>query len=191
MTSRHHSGSGRASLAAIVAVSALATACTAAPATPAPPPAAVYELPPRPVRPDEIALKPVATNEGDTVFELIGLTTGLKTLLGSHAEWPAKGQFLRIRLVVTNNGRTNVPFDTNRQLLLTADGAQHAPDSQGMLIKRQPGQIEIGANDRLEFDLYYDVPVDAKATALRVFGGPTLADFSDTTGVDIPVDAGR
>jgi hypothetical protein len=27
-------------------------------------------------------------------------------------------------------------------------------------------------------------------TALRAFGGPSLADFSDRTGVDIPIDTG-
>ena len=74
---------------------------------------------------------------------------------------------------------------------MTSGGTQYPPDSQAMIIKRQPAQIEIGANDRLEFDLYYDIPVTEKPSVLRAFGGPTLADFSDTTGVDIPVDAGR
>ncbi len=157
---------------------------------PAEPPAAVYPLVPRTVRPHEKPLVAAPTTEGDTVFELIGLTTGMTSVLGSHAEWPAKGQFVRIRLVITNTGRTTVPFDANRQLLITSDAAQHAPDSQAMLIKRQPGRIDVGANDRLEFDLYYDVAKDAVPAALRAFGGPTLADFSDRTGVDIPIAAG-
>lgn len=152
----------------------------------------MYPLAPRTVRPNELPLTPAPTPavEGDTAFELIGLTTGMASVLGSHAEWPAKGQFVRIRLVVTNNGRNTVPFDANRQLLLTADGAEHVPDSQAMLIKRQPGRIDVGSNDRLEFDLYYDVATDAVPAALRAFGGPTLADFSDRTGVDIPINSG-
>jgi hypothetical protein len=89
--------------------------------------------------------------------------------------------------VITNNGRNSVPFDANRQLLRTADGVEHPPDPQAMLIKRQPGKFDLGPTDRLEFDLYYDLPVDAKPTALKVFGGPSLADFSDANGVDAPI----
>lgn len=171
----------------VAACCALLLAGCAASTPPPPPAPATYELPPRPVRPDERALPSNPVDEGETTFELIGLTTGIEAVLGSHAEWPAKGAFIRIRLVVDNGGRNTVPFDTNRQLLVLADGITLAPDPQAMLIKRQPGQIDIGANDRLEFDLYYDAPVGATATALRAFGGPTLADFADRTGVDIPV----
>jgi hypothetical protein len=162
--------------------------CAGAP-KPAPEPA-VYALAPRPVRPDEKPLVPASTPEGDTVFELIGLTTGMPSVLGSHAEMPAKGQFVRVRLVVSNAGRNSVPFDTTRQLLLTSAGTEHAPDNQAMLIKRQPNHIDLGQTDRFEFDLYYDIPKDAVPTALRAFGGPSLADFSDRTGVDIPIDTG-
>lgn len=151
---------------------------------------AVYALAPRPVRPDEKPLVPAPTPEGNTVVELIGLTTGMATVLGSHAELPAKGQFVRIRLVISNSGRDSVPFDANRQLLITADGAEHAPDSQAMLVKRQPGRFDLGQTDRLEFDLYYDIPTDAVPTALRMFGGASLGDFSDRTGVDIRIDTG-
>jgi hypothetical protein len=171
----------------LAAFCALVLAGCAQPTPTPPPPPATYDLPPRPVRPDERPLPSTPTNEGDTVFELIGLTTGIETILGSHAEWPAQGAFIRIRLVVGNSGRNTVPFDTTRQLLLLADGTTLTPDPQAMLIKRQPGQIDIGANDRLEFDLYYDAPVGATPTALRAFGGPTLADFADKTGIDIPI----
>lgn len=165
--------------------------CSPAPSSPPPDEqVAVYPLAARQVRPGEQPLVPAPTSEGDTVFELIGLTTGMTSVLGSHAEWPATGQFVRVRLVVANTGRNTVPFDANRQLLLTADGGEHAPDSQAMLIKRQPGRIDVGASDRLEFDLYYDVPRDAVPRALRTFGGPSLADFSDLTGVDIPIHPG-
>jgi hypothetical protein len=146
---------------------------------------ATYELGPRPVRPDETALRLPTANNGDTAFTLIGLTTGIPTIVGSHAEWQAKGQYVRIRLVVTNTARTSVLFDTRRQLLVDAKGAIVAPDDQAMLIKRQPDKFDLGANVRVEFDLYYDIPKDAKSAALRVFGGPTLTDLQNVTGTDI------
>jgi hypothetical protein len=181
--------SGARTIAGIVVLLGMALAgCASAPAPE--PGRPTYALAPRPVRPEEKPLVPVASTDGETVFELIGLTTGMTTILGSHAELPAKGQFVRVRLVVSNSGRNSVPFDANRQLLVTSDGAEHVPDSQAMLVKRQPGRIDIGPANLFEFDLYYDIPTDAEPTALRAFGGPSLADFSDRTGVDIAIDAG-
>lgn len=177
---------GRNLVAAGLLVGALLAGC--APAPPPPPPAPVsYPLATRPVRKGEVPLNPAPVTEGDTVFELIGMSTGMPSVIGSHAEWPAKGRFARIRLVISNTGRNSVPFDTARQLMRTTDGVDHTPDPQAMLIKRQPGEFDLGPTDRLEFDLYYDIPPDAVPQALHVFGGPSLADFSDATGVDAPI----
>jgi hypothetical protein len=183
----HHASSPAAVLvAAASALAGLLGGC--APAPPPPPPAPVtYPLTPRPVRNGEVPLDPAPVTEGDTVFELIGLSTGMPSVVGSHAEWPARGRFARVRLVITNTGRNSVPFDANRQLLRTADGLELAPDPQAMLIKRQPGRFDLGPTDRLEFDLYYDIPADAVPGALHAFGGPSLSDFSDATGVQVPI----
>src|SRR5262245_9911099 len=147
---------------------------------------ATYPLDPRPVRPDEKPLRLPAAVAGDTSFSLIGLTTGVASLVGSHVEFNAvKGQFIRIRLVITNVGRSSVLFDTRRQTLVFADGSTATPDDGAMQAKRQPDKFDLGAAVRVEFDLYYDVPKDAKAVALRVHGGPTLTDMNDEKGTDI------
>lgn len=179
-------GCVRAATVAGLVLAGVLSGCAPAPPPPAPAPPS-YPLAPRPVRRGEVPLDPAPVTEGDTVFELIGLSTGMPSVIGSHAEWPAKGRFARIRLVITNSGRNSVPFDANRQLLRTADGVEHSPDPQAMLIKRQPGRFDLGPTDRLEFDLYYDVPPDAVPSALHAFGGPSLADFSDSTGVEVPI----
>jgi hypothetical protein len=165
---------------------AVALVGCSSPSESAPKPSApTYELGSRPVRPDETALKLPDANNGDTVFTLIGLTTGITTIVGSHAEWPAKGQFVRIRLVVTSTGRSSVLFDARRQQLIAAGGATVLPDEQAMLIKRQPDKFDLGPAVRVEFDLYYDIPKDAKPAALRAFGGPTLTDMKNVNGTDI------
>lgn len=179
---------------ALLAAAALA-GCTAAEdgagpgdAEPAAPASTTYELGPRTVRPDEVALRGRAVVDGDTSFSLIGLTANLKTLVGSHVEFEAKGEFFRVRLVVVNVGRSSVLFDTGRQLLVLADGDTQAPDRPTMMTKRQPDEFDLGAGVRVEFDLYYDVPVDAEPTALRAFGGATLTDMKDVEGTDIPFE---
>jgi uncharacterized protein DUF4352 len=169
----------------LAAVLVAGCAGAAAPA-PAAPPTPHYALPQRPVRPHETALALPPRNDGDTQFTLIGLTT-LDSILGSHAEMEPKGRYVRIRLVVVNTGRSGADFDTKRQQLVTADGVAHDVDIQAMLIKRQPGDFDLGANVRVEFDLYYDVPRDARPVALRVHGGPTLSDLQDLESTDIPL----
>lgn len=172
----------------IAGVMAALTACTdETPPAPTTGTAAAetYPLPARTVRPEE---QPLHTegHDGDTGYTIIGLTR-MPTLVGSHVEWAAKGRYLRIRLVVDNRGRTSVLFDTRRQLLVLADGSIQLPDESAMLIKRQPTTFDIGAAVRVEFDLYYDIPVDAEPAALRAFGGPTLTDMKDKDGTDIPL----
>ncbi|MFI9011712.1 DUF4352 domain-containing protein [Actinosynnema sp. NPDC053489] len=149
--------------------------------------AATYPVPPETVRPDEKPLKIPTTSDGDTAFTLVGLTTEMPTLIGSHAEFHAKGQFVRIRMSVINNGRSSVSFAARRHVLVDDHQAEHTVDTQAMTIKRQPETIDLGANVRLEYDVYYDVPTDVKPLALRVFGGPTLTDLKDETGTEIPL----
>ncbi|HEY1969399.1 MAG TPA: DUF4352 domain-containing protein [Pseudonocardia sp.] len=155
---------------------------------PAAPPTPTYQLPPRPVRPEERPLAVGTVKQGNTEFTPIGLSS-LEEVVGSHAEWEPKGQFIRVRLVVVNTDRSSVSFTTAHQQLITTDGAAHDVDSQAMLIERQPDEpFNLGAFVRIEFDLYYDVPVNVRPKALRVHGGTTLTDPTDSTSADIPLD---
>ncbi|MEU4763167.1 DUF4352 domain-containing protein [Actinosynnema sp. NPDC023794] len=149
--------------------------------------AATYPVPVQTVRPDEKPLKIPTTADGDTAFTLVGLTTEMPTLIGSHAEFHAKGQFVRIRMSVINNGRSSVSFDARRHVLIDDREAEHPVDTQAMAVKRQPETIDLGANVRLEYDVYYDLPKDAKPLALRVYGGPTLTDLKDESSTEIPL----
>ncbi|WP_410665021.1 hypothetical protein [Amycolatopsis sp. lyj-84] len=150
-----------------------------------PPAKPVYDLPAREVRPDETALHLPPALNGETEFSLIGLAAGLPSLSGSHTEFEAKGQFVRLRLVVTGKGVSGILFDTRRQQLVTDSGAVIAVDNQAMTIKRQPDKFELGRGVRVEFDLYFDLPKAAKPLVLRAFGGPTLTDMKNLTGTDI------
>jgi hypothetical protein len=170
------------------ALALLLTACTTQAAPPAQTTANTYPVPPETARPDERILHLPTVNDGDTTFTALGLSTGIPTLIGSHAEFAARGQFVRIRIVATNGGRSTALFNARRQLLIDADNKEYTPDEPAMTTKRQPGQTELGAGVRLEFDLYYDIPKEAKPLKLKVFGGPTLTDLQDLTGTDLPLN---
>jgi Domain of unknown function (DUF4352) len=176
---------------AAIASSAVLAGCTgtdpARSASPTATPTPTYELPPRPVRPSErpIAAQPV--NDGDTRFQVIGLQTGLSGFFGSHAEWQAKGQYVVVRIVVENPGRANSRFLAKRQKLITADGATHNVDDFAQAIKRQPDTLPLGAEVRIEMDLWFDIPKEAKVTAIRLFGDPPLGSRTATDGAEVPL----
>jgi hypothetical protein len=177
---------------AALAVLAVLVLAGCSPSEPAPAPETTttrptYELSPRIARADETPLKLPAKQDGDTEFVLVGITPRLPSLTGSHIDFNAKGLFYRIRIAAMNVGRTNVEFDTRKQLLVTQDGATQIPDDPAMTVKRQPDKFTLGANVRIEFDLYYDIPKDTQPKALKVFGGRTLTDQDDAIGTDIPL----
>lgn len=174
-------------LALVVLASTITAGCESDHPQSTPTPTPTYRLEPRAVRPDETPLNVAAVSDGDTTFLPIGLTTGLPMIIGSHAEFAAKGQFVRVRLVVTNKGRSSVLFDPKRQLVVLSDGKELKPDDQAMLIKRQPAAFDLGVAVRVEFDLYYDAPKGARVVALMGFGGPTLTDMKDAAGSRIPL----
>jgi hypothetical protein len=169
-------------LAAVLCGCSTATTAGPPPSSSAPP---TYAIPPEPVRNGETALHIPPAQAGDTMFTLLGLTSGIATMVGSHAEFAATGQFVRIHLVITNVGRSSVLFDTHRQELILADGTTRQTSLDAMTIKRQPAQFDLGAAVRVEFDLYWDIPKDAKPAGVRVHGGPTLTDMKDEKGADI------
>ncbi|GLZ29524.1 hypothetical protein Lesp02_17140 [Lentzea sp. NBRC 105346] len=166
----------------------LLAACSVEPAAAPPAPSSTYPVPAETARPDEVILHLPPVNDGDTVFTPLGLSTGMPTLIGSHAEMAARGQFVRIRVIVVNNGRSSALFDARKQVLVDASAKEYLPDEPAMTVKRQPAQTDLGAGVRLEFDLYYDIPTDAKPLKLRVYGGPTLTDLKDEKGTDLPLN---
>ncbi|MGJ6963154.1 DUF4352 domain-containing protein [Streptosporangium sp. G11] len=160
------------------------------PAGSAPPPATptpTYELPPRPVRPGENPVKAAPVTDGDTRFQVLGLQKGLSGFFGSHAEWQAKGQYVVVRILVENPGRTNARFDAKRQRLVAADGATYAIDRFAQATKRQPDELPLGAQVRVEMDLWYDIPKEAKVSAIRLFGDPPLGVTGSTDGMQVPL----
>ena len=144
-----------------------------------------YKIPPRPVRDGETPLPYRVVSDGKIMFAAIGYRANMSSVVGSHADWPAKGQFVRARVLVENGYPTFHTITLGKQLLVTTDGVTHEIDENGMRIERQPAEFDLGAHDRLEFDLIYDIPKGAKAKSLRLFGGPT-----DDLGIPLKIDPG-
>jgi hypothetical protein len=144
-----------------------------------------YRVPARAVRDDESPLPYREVTDGRIAFAAIGLSSGLTTITGSHADLPSRlGGFARVRMIAENRYATFHKIDLDRQLLVTSRGA-YPPDVNAMRVKRQPTDIELGSHDRIEFDLMYDIPKDARIRALRLYASPT-----DDLGVPLQHDPG-
>ncbi|MFC9897451.1 hypothetical protein ACFVMC_27490 [Nocardia sp. NPDC127579] len=95
------------------------------------------------------------------------LQPGVATVFGTHAELLPKGQFVRIRIALTNTGHQ--VHDTRAEdyrLIDTAAGA-HRSSIDAMRVKRQLTALQLGAGNRLELDLWYDIPSAATPAELR------------------------
>jgi hypothetical protein len=144
-----------------------------------------FHLPLQTARPDEKPLPYRPVRDGQITFAALGLATGIEDLVGSHADEPPRGQFIRIRVLCQNGYPNFHTIDLYRQTLVTTDGRTHQPDGDGMRVARQPATFDLGAGEILEFDLYYDIPKDERVASLRLFGAP-----STELGVPLPGDPG-
>ena len=133
-------------------------------------PSPTYLGPPRTVRPSETPLA-TATVVGDPfTVSVIGLRAHQRFLVGTHADIAPRGEFVRLRVAVQNDSRTFASATLADMRLVTVDGTAHRPDSQAMAIKRQPETIDLGSLNRVEFDLWYDIPAGSRLRLLRLTG---------------------
>ncbi|MFI9504479.1 hypothetical protein [Nocardia sp. NPDC052566] len=92
---------------------------------------------------------------------------GIGYLLGTHAEWLPKGQFVRVRVAITNTDRAFHTTNSDDYQLTDAADAPHPVSIDAIRIKRQPLEITLGAGNRLELDLWYDIPLNTAPRQLR------------------------
>ncbi|MEU8344195.1 protein of unknown function [Actinomadura meyerae] len=146
-----------------------------------------YRIPAETAREGESAPAGKTARSADMSFTVIGYSTAMTDVMGTHAAMDAKGAFTRVRVLAVNTGRDIQVFDTWKQRLVTADGTAHSPDVNATMIKRQPERLSVGASMRVEFDLWFDIPRGAKATAIRLYGSPPVGAVSDPPPAEIPL----
>ena len=174
--------------AALLAVAALAlTGCGSSPSH--------YKIPPQPLPSGETALSGKSSAIGEVTYSVIGLRTKLGEVIGSHGSWIPHGQYVRVRILMMNNGRERHDFDPGKQLLVTADGKTYPPSTDAMQISRAvSGTQSVASQELCAFDLWFDVPNKATIRALRVFGDPSSSRLGDqlkgasVAGTKNPVD---
>jgi hypothetical protein len=146
---------------------------------------ATYKIPAEKARDGETVLQGRTGQSADLRFTVIGVSTAMTDVMGTHAAMDAKGAFTRVRVLAVNTGRDIQVFDTWKQRLVTTDGRAHSPDVNATMIKRQPERISVGASMRVEFDLWFDLPRGARTKAVRLRGSPPVGSVSDPAPAEI------
>ena len=167
----------RRATAALTALAALAlaggAACSSsgssgAAAAPAATASPTYQLAPRTARPFETPLPTASATGPQVTVSAIGLRVHLLSIIGTHAEWLPRGEYERVRVALDNGMSTFRTFNTEKMLLVDANGKTYQPDYDAMNIARQPKIATVPAGGRLEMDLWFDLPPKSIVRALRV-----------------------
>ena len=137
----------------------------AAPAATASP---TYELAPRTARPFETPLPTASVTGSQLKVSVIGLRVHLLSIIGTHAEWLPRGEYERVRIALDNGMSTFRAFNTEKMLLVDANGKTYKPDFDAMNIARQPRIATVPAQGVLEMDLWFDLPPKSIVRALRL-----------------------
>lgn len=116
------------------------------------------------------ATGPVARTTGHFEVRILAARCGIAAITGTHAEFLPERPLCRVRLRVTSVDARFHTFATGPQQLRLADGRLVALSHDGMSIKRQPAETELGAHDSLELELWFEPPTGVAATGLRVYG---------------------
>lgn len=95
---------------------------------------------------------------------------GIFVLSGTHALLDADGQFCRLRVRVQSVDSSSHAFALFNQRLVLADGREVLPSNGGMLVKRQPDEVTLGADDLAEVVEIWDIPETARVTGVRLIG---------------------
>ncbi|NUR58116.1 MAG: hypothetical protein HOV87_05380 [Catenulispora sp.] len=135
------------------------------------------------MRPKEIMLPSQNPyTSGKIVLVPLRLTCGLSTIIGTHGEEQAAGQYCRIRVALTGGDAFTHTFDVAKTTLTTTAGTSIKYAYEAQEVKRQPEKIApVGSHDRYEFDIYYDVPRDVTVN------GFTFSDDEGGSTAQVPL----
>ncbi|MHC5905516.1 hypothetical protein ACVNF4_16685 [Streptomyces sp. S6] len=119
--------------------------------------------------------------DGHLVFTVLSLRCGIPGVTGTHSDAAPSGQFCSARLRVDNPSADFHTYAVRDQRLEGVTGRAARPDSFAMAVRRQHDSISIGGHSLVEVELWYDVPLNAKVTGLRVTGDRDPANWMATT----------
>jgi hypothetical protein len=109
---------------------------------------------------------------GDFSLEIVAYQDGLSALSADESEISENGQWVLVEIAVKNNGAKEGTFVPDQQILIVDSGAEYSNEPASALrhaesklgaLPIEPGQSQTGF-------LAFDIPIDSRATELRLVG---------------------
>lgn len=117
----------------------------------------------------ELALQAPTVRVGMLAIHPLSWKCGMGSLIGTHAEHFARGQYCRFRLHLLADDATYVDYESAWLRLGWTTGST-TPDAEAMKIARQPQEMQVGAHDTVELDVWFDYPIGAVPKTLTIRG---------------------
>ncbi len=127
-------------------------------------------VPPIALLPGEHTLAGRPVDDGNLTFTPLGLTCDIPSVVGTHGELNARGQYCRVTLEVYNQDVSFHTVSVGRQQLVDERGRRYLPADDPMNIKRQPSSLSLGSQDRILLQVWFELPGSAHATRICLHG---------------------
>lgn len=124
----------------------------------------------------------VPARDGSFEFVVTDVETGLPSIGEGMMAEEASGQFVVVRLSVTNIGDRSQLFSDSSQALIDDQGREHSADSATIWMDEGIVFQELNPGITIDGLIAFDIPADANAVALELHDSP----FSG--GVEVKLD---
>ena len=126
--------------------------------------------------PDAPAAPGIGTPVADGVFEFVvtGVEPGVARIGDEMLGVEAQGQFVLVRVTVTNVGDASQIFDASSQTLLDAQGRTHSADSGSAIYLPDANSFLTSVNPGNTVDgiVVFDIPADATPVSVELHDSP-------------------
>ena len=126
--------------------------------------------------PDAPAAPGIGTPVADGVFEFVvtGVEPGVASIGDEMLGVEAQGQFVLVRVTVTNVGDASQIFDASSQTLLDAQGRTHSADSGSAIYLPDANSFLTSVNPGNTVDgiVVFDIPADATPVSVELHDSP-------------------
>ena len=112
-----------------------------------------------------------ATEVGDFSVTISEVTPGITSVGNQYLGAKPQGQYVVVKLTVTNNGKTAQYFTDSNIKLVDSQDREHSSSSDSIYLEDNVLVKEINPGNTLSGTVLFDVPADAALKAVKVEGG--------------------
>jgi hypothetical protein len=145
-----------------------------------------------PLQSGDVAQTTASVRSGHELMRPLSGRCGIVAVTGTHAEYVPKRPLCHLRVRIVSDDATAHSVLLDDQRLVLSDGTRLPLSIDAMHIKRQPAEVELGAHNAAEVELWWEPPTGAKVRGVLLVGdhdidvqGTAVAPASNPNGVEV------